>query len=198
MFQLIFGIIWTAFSVFMAFSMYNSEGSIQVNGRPVSQEEFNQMLFPKIFIGIFILIGVIFMCIGLKKIITNILTHTVGEEAHGLVIRVYPSGTRVNGRPELKADVLVVVDNLVNRYSEIIGFDWNKYRAGDFVLIKHYKKDINIKGRIDRRNVPYQTVQLLENDEYAQEMFARKNRGEYTEYNQYQPQRIDDRNDSDW
>lgn len=196
MFHLFFGIIWTAISVFIAFIMYNTNGTVEVNGRPVSHEEFNAMLWPKIFIGIFICIGIVFIIVGLKKIITNILTRTIGTETYGLITNVYPSNVTVNGRPQLMADVLVVVNDRINRYSETIGFDWNKYRIGDFVLIKIYKKDINIVRLVNRNEVPYEIIPLLENDNHIQEVYARDN--EYDNYNRtnYNPSRY--KNESDW
>lgn len=172
MFHLFFGIIWTAISVFIAFIMYSGGGNITVNGRPVSHAEFEAMLGPKLFIGLFILIGVIFICVGLKKIITNIITNTRGTETYGLVIGVRPSGTTVNGRPQLMADILIVVDGRTERYSEIVGFDWNKYRTGDFALLKHYKKDVNLIRRVNANEVPGNIMGVLRNEMAEKERFT--------------------------
>ena len=166
MFELFFGLIWTAISIFMAFMFYgNSGGTITVNGIPTSQEDFNAMLGPKLFLGVFILVGVIMIVLGLRKIIRNIATSTHGREIYGLIVDVCPSGTTVNGRPQLQADVLIVEEDAsIGRYSEAIGFDWNKYRHGDFVKLKHYRKDINILEKANEYSVPLYIKDVLEQE----------------------------------
>lgn len=206
MFHLFFGIVWTAISIFIAFIMYNTNGTIEVNGRPVSHAEFEAMLWPKLFIGLFVLIGIIFICVGLKKIITNIITNTRGTETYGLVIDVRPSGTTVNGRPQLMADILIVVDGRTERYSEIVGFDWNKYRTGDFTLLKHYKKDVNLIRRVNANEVPGNIMGVLRNEMAEKEKFTNAEYADnrYME-NPYQNNNTShmhrntyNRNESDW
>ena len=162
--HLIFGIVWTVISGFVAVIMYSGDAAVRVNGEFVSQEVFNEMLWPKLFIGLFLSIGIAMILVGLKKILTNLLTKIKGVETYGLVIDIARSGTYVNGRPELMAFILVPVNDEVNRYSEIIGFDWNRYRVGDFVLVKHYKNDVNIIRRVNGNTVPYHIQQMLIRD----------------------------------
>lgn len=56
--KIIFGFFWTAFVFIVAYSLYNTTGYIFVNGQQVTHEEFYSMLFPKIFLGIFFVIGI--------------------------------------------------------------------------------------------------------------------------------------------
>jgi hypothetical protein len=113
-------------------------------------------------IWLFVAIGVVLIVVGLKKILVNIATSTKGEETYGIVVDVYPSGTRVNGRPVLNADVEIVESNgMLWRYTEPIGMSY-KYRTGNFVRVKHYNNDINILDRIDGSAVPYNFKERLE------------------------------------
>lgn len=164
MFELIFGLFWTAFSCFFAFMFYGGTGGdISVNGQYVTQEAFNGMLGPKIFIGVFILIGVVMIVIGLKKILTNAATSMKGVESYGTIVDIYPSGTRVNGRPVLNADVVIVeYTGVTGRYTESIGMDYNKYRIGEYVKVKHYNKDINIIEKASEYQLPYDIKEKLD------------------------------------
>lgn len=142
MFELIFGIFWTAFSSVFVLAM-NGEGAEEVP------------FFAHAMIWLFVAIGVVLIVVGLRKILANIATSTKGEETYGIVVDVYPSGTRVNGRPVLNADVEIVESNgMIGRYTESIGMS-HKYRVGDFVEVKYYNNDINILGRAADSEVPY-------------------------------------------
>lgn len=166
MFKLIFGLIWTAISSLVAFMMYaNKGGTIEVNGEVVSQAEFNSMLFPKLFIGLFIFIGLFMIFSGLKEIFTNIQTNKLGVETYGIVTDIRPTGSYVNGKPELKAEVLVYIDDYnIETYEEIIGFDRMKYKIGDYVKVKHHNKDINIVEETREDYIPMDIKDLLDNE----------------------------------
>ena len=56
--KIIFGFFWTGGIFIVTTAFYNTTGDILVNGNQVTQEEFASMLFPKIFFGIFWLIGI--------------------------------------------------------------------------------------------------------------------------------------------
>lgn len=166
MFKLIFGLIWTAFSVFIAFMMYgNVAGTITVNGEVVSQAEFNSMLWPKLFIGLFIIVGLILCFSGIKEIFTNMQTNKLGVETYGVIIDLRPSGSYVNGKPELKAEVAVYINDYnIESYEEIIGFDRLKYKPGDYVKVKHHNKDINIIEKINEDYLPIEIKEVLDNE----------------------------------
>ena len=158
MFELFFGIIWNALMVFFTWGFYHSNmGTITVNGEIVSQEEFSGMLMPKLFIGLFWAIGLFIMFRGIKKIIRDSSTSIKGEICFGRICDIYNSGATVNGRPELKADVIVYVPSAqkTRMISEIIGFDRNKYRYGDYVQLKYYNGDINFEGNIEESILPF-------------------------------------------
>ena len=90
-------------------------------------------------------------------------TSAVGKEAYGVILDIHPNGCSVNGRPQLVADVLVALDKYsVNRYTEVIGFDWNKYEVGQYLEVKHHKNDINILGEAHKAQIPYDVLTLLE------------------------------------
>ena len=166
MFKLIFGLIWTAFSVFIAFMMYgNVAGTITVNGEVVSQAKFNSMLWPKLFIGLFIIVGLILCFSGIKEIFTNMQTNKLGVENYGVIIDLRPSGSYVNGKSELKAEVAVYIDDYnIESYEEIIGFDRLKYKPGDYVKVKHHNKDINIIEKINEDYLPMEIKEVLDNE----------------------------------
>lgn len=156
MFEVVFGIIWTIFTAFFTWGFYGTNGNVTVNGHLVSHEEFSDMLWPKIFISIFWIAGLFILLRGLKKVIRNVSTDAKGEVCFGKICDVYNSGTYVNGRPELKADVLVYIPSIQETkiISEIIGFDRYKYRNGPYVRLKYYNGDINFEEVIDSTDLP--------------------------------------------
>ena len=164
MFELFFGIIWNVFmAVFTWVFYYSNTGTITVSDELVSQEEFSVVLMPKIFIGLFWAIGLFMMFKGIKKIIRDSSTNIKGEVCFGRICDIYKTGSSVNGRPELKADVIVYISSIneTRIISEVIGFDKNKYRCGDYVQLKYYNGDINFQGNIDNSIVPFHIQEEL-------------------------------------
>lgn len=164
MFEFIFGLIWTLFMVLFTWGFYFSNGNISVNGQMVTQDEFNAMIFPKVFIGLFWIVGIALMFFGLKKIIRNIKTSKNGIECLGKIIKIYPSGTYINGRPELKADfaVYLVMENKVEVISEIIGMNEYKFPRGAWFKLKYYEGDINVGDMIREDEVPLNIVDMID------------------------------------
>ena len=156
MFELIFGIMWTAITALITFFFYGTTGDISVNGNWGSHEEFSSMLWPKIFFGIFWAVGIFMLVKGIRKIIRDTSTNLKGEECFGKVCNIYNSGSYVNGKPELKADILVYINSIqeTKMLSEVIGFDMYKYRIGSYVKLKYYNDDINLEGIIDVSELP--------------------------------------------
>lgn len=157
MFEMFFGMIWTTFMVFFTIIFYGSNnGVITVNGQQVSQEEFSNMIWPKIFIGIFWLIGLFMLFQGLRKIIRNYLTNVNGEICYGKICNIYNSGAYINGMPEMKADVFVYIPSTQETkiISEVIGFNNIKYLTGDYLELKYYNGDINFERIIDSSDIP--------------------------------------------
>lgn len=155
MFELIFGSIWTGISVLIAIFMYSGNGEITVNGVPVSHAEFEQMLWPKLFIGVFILIGVIFLIVGIRKLLKNAATSVKGEESYGIITRVACSNTYVNGQPIMDGFISVVVDDTVQEFKESLGLNYKKGGLGDCVRVKYYNGDVNIIETVLFEEIPY-------------------------------------------
>lgn len=104
--------------------------------------------------SIFFIVGVIFACKGAKKLISDHQTDKYGTQAYGIVSDILPTGTSVNGVPELKANVFIYKeDGSVESYAEVIGFSADKYKPGDFLLVKHYKNDINILQQVNQESI---------------------------------------------
>lgn len=167
MFQLMFGMAWTLITGICIWGFYYGNGNITVNDVYVTQEEFNSMLFPKVLLGAFLLIGIVFIIVGLKKIIRDRMTTVKGVECFGRIINVYPSGTTVNEVPELMADVLIYMplDGKAEIMSEVIGLSSNtEYENGCYVKVKQYKRDINFEERVTEDSIPLNIKQLLDDE----------------------------------
>lgn len=164
MFKMIFGSVWLLFTSFIAYVAYGgNSSSISVNGQQVSQEQFNRMVGPKIFLGIFIAVGLWLFISGVITVFRNHQTNTKGRETYGVILAVMQTGCYVNNRAEYKAEVLTVLENnTVETFEEIIGFSFFKYKPGNYVLLKHYKTDINIVKVINPNEIPYSVLSLLE------------------------------------
>ncbi|MBQ4282467.1 MAG: hypothetical protein IJB96_00880 [Lachnospira sp.] len=153
MFELVFGLILTVFSATMLVIVWITSGGGAI---PVI-----------LFILLFVAIGLFVMWRGLKKVIANRATDKNGLPAFGLVIDVRPSGTRINDRDVLNAEVVIVEDTgVTGRYIESIGTSYNNYRVGDYVLVKYYNDDINIIAKADASNVPQEVVERFANEGY--------------------------------
>ena len=167
-FFMVFGSFWTLITAIITFGMYgNTGGDIYVNGVLTSQAEFNEMLWPKLFIGIFWAIGLGFLFAGLKGIYKNFLTEAKGELCYGRILKMYRTGTTVNGIPELKADFLIIMPDTgeTKIVSETIGLSSTiTYDIGEYFELKIYKDDINIVSRIYPENIPDSTRILLDNE----------------------------------
>ena len=163
MFELVFGIIWTAITGIATMAMYSSTGTVRVNGQIVSQDQFNGMLWPKLFIGLFWAIGIFMIVVGLRKVLINLKTGIKGVRTYGVVIDILETNCYSNGQPQLKADVVVIMkDKSTQRYQEVIGYDYNKYRIGEVLSVKHCDKDINIIGIAIENQIPYGDREIID------------------------------------
>lgn len=164
MFKLVFGAIWLSFISVFTKIMYSDTGTVTVNGEIVSHEEFHAMILPKLFIGIFWLVGIIFFVSGLLEILKNYKTDKYGEPCYGRIINVFNSGSYVNGVPELKANIAVYVESTgtLEYTEEILGLAPKvPYSKGDYVEGKYYNGDINITSEISQSEVPSHIVSEL-------------------------------------
>ena len=146
MFELIFGLIWTAFTSLFLFLMYGIPSmNYTVNGNSVTREEFHSMLGPKLFIGMFLGIGIFLIIHGARKVIRNMQTKVNGEECFGRVLAIAKTGTYINERPVYKAQVLLISNVEGTDYTiwEEIGFNPRRFQIGEYIKVLYYKGDIN-------------------------------------------------------
>ena len=164
MFKLVFGAIWLSFISVFTRVMYSDTGTVTVNGEIVSHEEFHAMLWPKLFIGIFWLVGIVFFVSGLLEILKNYKTDKYGEPCYGRILNITNTGCYSNGVPELKATICVYVESTgtLEYADEILGMATKvQYSKGDYVEGKYYNGDINIISEISENLVPSHIVSEL-------------------------------------
>lgn len=166
MFEVIFGIIWLLITGVVTFAFYCSGTPVTVNGTLVSHDVFSAMLLPKIFLGIFWIIGFWVLFKGLKRIIKDYLTEKNGEICYGIIRNISQTGASVNGIPQLKALLSVYLESTGNmeEIEEIIGLAIpQKYQVGDYVECIYYNGDINIKSAISEEILPNNLTALFKN-----------------------------------
>ena len=148
MFELLFGIVWTAFvtPIFII--------CLVVPGEQRGGMDMNFFLF--IFFVVFEAIGLYMLIRGLRKIIKDEKTKKYGIPCYGIVNDIQGTGAYLNGKPEYKA-VLNFVNpetNQVETIEEIIGFDYNKYPINSYIIGKYYQGDINIENLVSENEIP--------------------------------------------
>lgn len=166
MFEIFFSTIWLLITGVITFGFYCSGSNITVNGQYVTQEEFNAMLGPKLFLGIFWVVGITIFIIGIKRIIKNYKTNTYGELCYGRIINIFKSGVYINDEPQLKANIAVYIESIgiVEEIEEVIGVARRvKYREGDYIEGKYYNGDINITDYIPEGAIPIHIQDKLKN-----------------------------------
>ena len=148
MFDLVFGAAFIAFSLVFIFAFIGN--SVASSGFTVS------LSVPIVVIGIFFFIGLMVFIKGVRKIWKNIKTSKNGEEGYAILKDIVPTGSRVNGMPEMKGVFLVYILSLnrTETQEEIIGFNPFKYKVNDYVRVKYYDGDINIIEKISDNQVP--------------------------------------------
>ena len=157
--NIIFGIIWTAFTSVFAFVIFASSISTSnVNGDPTGAS-FNLepgLLIPLIILTVFFIIGIVIIVSGVKKLIKDSKTKKFGIPCYGRIQNLQPTGTYVNEQPEYKAilDVINPNTNQVERIEEVVGFNYYKFPIGSFVMCKYYNGDINFENKIEPGEVP--------------------------------------------
>ena len=107
-----------------------------------------------IFFGFLLLIGLIFLIIGIKKTWKNIATKRKGIEKYGIVVDCHEHVNRKSGTNTYYYTLTVIIFNNegnVGKYKEISV--WH-YDVGTYLKVKHYKDDINILGRVKLDEIP--------------------------------------------
>lgn len=105
--------------------------------------------------GLLLVIGIYLIVRGGRQLVKDYKSKNFGDEVYGMVAQICPSGTKINDRPVLNAEVVIVeTSGVIGKYVETIGTDCYKYRKGDFLLVSHYEDDINIISKVDGDIVP--------------------------------------------
>jgi hypothetical protein len=162
MFELIFGLVWCLIVGFITYGFYGTDAPVTVNGELMEHSEFSALLMPKLFLGLFWIVGIVMLIIGLRRIIRNTLIATRGEETYGIVMDVRPSNIRIKNRPVWEAEVALLRDGHLVTLTATVCTVYNQYKPGDFMHLKCYKNDINILGKALRADVPYNILTVLE------------------------------------
>lgn len=156
MFEIMFGLFWTGFSLFVSFVFF---GDFFISG------EFDSfMVMPAILLSIFVIIGLAILIKGIKKVSANVKTSKNGEECYGILTNISKTGNSVNGVRELKGHfyVYLVSTNQVVTVEEAIGFNPFKYQVNNYVKVKYYNGDINVLEIVSADIVPSDARKALE------------------------------------
>lgn len=146
MFELLFG---GAFTLSAAFFTVMLLGTIFLEGEPM-------VLFGLLFMIPFWTVGIVYLKKGIIKVKQNADTKRFGTETYGLVVEFTDSGCYVNDCEVWNAHVLVVTDYGFDTFVESAGTN-PQFDIGDFVAVKYYNGDVNIKERVGFNSVPEAT-----------------------------------------
>lgn len=153
MFKLIFGLVWTAFTIFALVAFTSPAGT---SGQSGSGSAWVVLI-------VFLVIGIFLTLKGLKQVVADIMTKVKGIEIFGVVTDIKETGAHVNNRPELKAKIAAILpDRTVREFYEIIGFNYTKYKLGEVVKLKHYKNDVNILEIMQDSWLSYDDLEIVE------------------------------------
>ena len=165
MFELLFGSLWTGITLIIGivfFVTIKNGGEIIINDEVVENPTFSDLWFLYVFLGIFLLIGLIFLYKGMKKLLANVKTQCIGKETYAIVYDIQETNTYVNDRPVYKALMRAIIDgSFTESFEETIGLDYNKYTIGEFLLVKFHKDDANIICSLHESDVPIDKRELL-------------------------------------
>lgn len=104
------------------------------------------------FIFGLLIVGLVFMYIGIRKTMKNVSTNKMGVERYGIVVECWKHINRETKARYYDLKVLIIDDEgKVKMFDEFCA--WG-YDVGTFLLVKHYKDDINIIDRVSRDLVP--------------------------------------------
>lgn len=188
MFELIFGLVWTAITGFALWAFTSPMGTSRQSGAGGAW----------VILILFLVIGIVLIVKGLKIIVTDIRTSMKGVLISGVIIDILETGASSNGKPQLKARIMaIMLDGTVREFYEIIGFDYMKYKLGECVKLKYYKNDVNIVGLKRDSELSYDELETVERirtenactGEYAQRGGTTRTYHNYTAGNAYRGDR---------
>ena len=138
MFNLVFGLFWTIVSAICLAS------SISV---AVSDYNDKEIIWAILLSGGFVVIGVIFVFFGIKKIVRDKRTDKYGEICYARITDVKYNGNSTNGAKYYDAYARVYVesrDEFVEAHDDI-GKDPMKYPVDSYVAVRFLDGDVNFE-----------------------------------------------------
>lgn len=165
-FFMFFGAFWELIVSIILFVFYEvPNGTITVNGKIVSQAEFNSLLWPKLIFLIFILVGLFFVVIGIIGLIKDNKINELGKEYYGKIIDIHNNDCSINGRCLEDAKVKVYIEELneIKEYTEHLELH-SLYREKDYIKVKYYNNDINIIDTLEEIEIPSNIKELLDKE----------------------------------
>ena len=164
MFELIFGIIWTTFILFM----------VIISDFPLIKDiiTYNEsikailpiIVFRSIMYIPFIIVGFYLLIRGVRKVYKNVQTTNYGEECYGRVLSIERNGAYVNDQPMYKVEIIVYSNKEATDYTvwEDIGFDPGRFKLGSFIKVLYYNGDVNFTENSNyAENIPESIKEYL-------------------------------------
>lgn len=164
----VIGTFWCLFIIFIAFLQYNGTATnIMVGDKIVTQEEFNAMLYPKIFLLLFFLLGFSLFIYGIKTLIECYIFNKNAVQSYGLILSNEDSGKREWNAdyPVYNIKILIMkddnnfevcVDNITSRLPV--------YPVGSLIILNYYKDKVDILGYTDRKDFPDELIDYVNNN----------------------------------
>ena len=155
MFAFKFGVAWVSFISFFILIIILSS---------LESGFWIMTIAPIIILSLVNLIGVYLIVIGLKEIRTDQKTKQYGKYVYGRILDFVPTGSSINGIPELKAVISAYIPSTreVKEFRETIGFGNNSYNIGDYLVLKHYEDDVNIIQHAVESKIPIDVIEKLD------------------------------------
>ena len=141
MFFIIFGGIFLAVSIF-SLIMFLSFNVLEI--------------WSIAFLGLFFLIGIISFLYGLFRAIRNARISIKGEDCYASVENYYETNVYINGYPVMQFEFNVYVESthMVEKVTEKISGDPDRYPIGSYVRVKYYNHKIKVIGPVNDMDVP--------------------------------------------
>ena len=106
----------------------------------------------------------LFNCYWSKRNSYRSKTKQYGKYVYGRILDFVPTGSSINGIPELKAVISAYIPSTreVKEFRETIGFGNNSYNIGDYLVLKHYEDDVNIIQHAVESKIPIDVIEKLD------------------------------------
>lgn len=166
LFLTIFGCFWTYLTAYITYMMYSGKAtSISVNGTIVSQSEFNEMLLPKLFMGVFWIVGLITIIQGIRELIKFYIFNKNAIESYGLILENEELKNPNIDDEENEDCIIYNVKMLImkgNNYEVYTKKDvFTTYPVGSLIELKYYKDNIEILNNINKEDVSDEFIEHI-------------------------------------